>query len=80
MAWGFTQRPGINFTETTLLVVAVTSLRALLAIATERNMVIKQLNVNSAFLYGDLSKEIYLEQPKCFQIDGANGEKLVCKL
>lgn len=62
------------------MVIALTSLQALMAIATKRDMEIKQLNVNSAFLYGDLDKEINLEQPKDFQVNGTNGKKLVCKL
>jgi hypothetical protein len=80
VARGFRQRPEIDFTETTSLVVAFTSLRALLAVATENNMEIKQLDVDLAFLYGDLDEEIYLEQPKGFWVDGGNGEKLVCRL
>jgi hypothetical protein len=52
--------------ETTLLVVALTSFRALLTSATKRDMEIKQLNVDSTFLYGNLNEEIYLEQPKGF--------------
>lgn len=66
VARGFTQQPGIDLTKTTLLVVAVTSLQALLAIAIERDMEIKQLDVDLAFLYGDLNKEIYLKQPEGF--------------
>lgn len=80
MARGFTQQLKINFTETTLPVVAVISLRALLAIATKWDMEIKQLDVESTFLYADLDKEIYSKQPKGFQVSGTNREKLVCKL
>jgi hypothetical protein len=80
VARGFTQQPGIDFTETTSPVEALTSLRALLAIAAENDMEIKQLDVDSAFLYGDLDEEIYLEQPEGFRVDGTNGEKLVCRL
>lgn len=43
-------------------------------------MEIKQLDVDSTFLYGNLNKEIYLKQPKGFRVNGTNGEKLVCKL
>jgi hypothetical protein len=78
VAGGFTQRSGIDFTKTTSPVVALTSLRALLTVAAENDMEIKQLDVDSAFLYGDLDEEIYLEQPQGFRIDGTNGEKLVC--
>lgn len=80
VAQGFTQRLRVDFTETTSPVVALTSLRALLAIAAKWDMDIKQLNANSTFLYGDLKKEIYLEQPKGFRIEDTNGEKLMCRL
>lgn len=80
VAQGFTQPPGIDFKEMTSPVVALTSLWALLAIAIERDMEIKQLDVDLAFLYYDLDKEIYFKQLKGFWINGTNGEKLVCKL
>lgn len=70
MARGFTQRAGIVFTETTSPIVALTSLWALLAVATEHDMEIKELDVDSAFLYRNLDEEIYFEQPKGFWIDG----------
>lgn len=76
MARGFTQRPGIDFIETTSPVVALTSLKALLAVATEQDMEIKQLDDDSAFLYRNLDKEIYLKETKRFQVDGTNGENL----
>lgn len=43
-------------------------------------MEIKQLYVNSTFLYGDLNIEIYLKQLKGFWINRTNGEKLVYRL
>lgn len=77
---GFTQWPRIDFTKTTLQVVALTSVWVLLAEATEYDMEINQFDVDSAFLYGNLDKEIYLKEPEGFQINGANGEKLICRL
>ena len=80
VARGFTQRPGIDFDETTSPVVSLTSLRTVLAVATSLDMEIKQLDVDSAFLYGTLEEEIYLEQPAGFEKSGPNGEQLVCRL
>jgi hypothetical protein len=80
VARGFTQRPGVDFMKTTSPIVALTLLRSLLAIATKQDIEIKQLDVNSTFLYRDLRKEIYLKQLEGFQINRANGKKLVCKL
>lgn len=59
---------------------ALTSFWGLLAIAAKYEMEIKQLDVNLAFLYGDLNEEIYIEQSKGFQVDDANGKKIVCRL
>lgn len=59
---------------------ALISVRAILAIAAEQNMEIKQLDVNLGFLYEDLNKEIYFKQLEGFQVNGANGKKLVCRL
>lgn len=42
-------------------IVALTSLKALLAIATEQDIEIKQLDINFSFLYGNLNEDIYFE-------------------
>jgi hypothetical protein len=80
VARGFTQRPGVDFSETTSPVVSLTALRTLFAKAAMDDMEVKQLDVDSAFLYGRLNEEIYLEQPQGFEQLGANGERLVCRL
>jgi len=39
------------------------------------------VDVSTAYLYGDLEEEIYMEQPKGYNAKlGPNGEKLYCKL
>lgn len=80
MARRFTYQLGVDFIETTLSIVALTSVQIPLAIATKQEIDVKQHNVDSTFVYGELSKEIYLDQPKGFKIDRANSKKLVCKL
>lgn len=66
VAQGFTQRRRVDFRETTSQLVAQKLFWALLAIATERDMEIKQLDVDSVFLYGNLNKDIYLKQREGF--------------
>jgi len=39
-------------------------------------MKLKQFNVKTAFLYGELEEKVYLEQVECF--DGGSGR--VCQL
>jgi hypothetical protein len=42
------------------------SIRILLTLAAQNNWHIHQMDVNSAFLYGDLEEELYMEQPEGF--------------
>ncbi|KAA3475180.1 Retrovirus-related Pol polyprotein from transposon TNT 1-94 [Gossypium australe] len=39
-----------------------------------------QVDVNNAFLNGELTEEIFMDQPPGFQVPSSNGQKLVCKL
>ena len=54
------------------------SIRALLALAAHQDLEIHQMDVNTAFLNGDLDEEIFMKQPEGFAVPGK--EHLVCKL
>ncbi|KAK3000376.1 hypothetical protein RJ639_020440 [Escallonia herrerae] len=45
---------------------SITSIRILIAITAINNLKIHQMDVKTAFLNGDLNKEIYIEQPEGF--------------
>ena len=50
-AKGFTQQPGVDYTEVYSLVVRHTSIRMLLAIVAENDFELEQLDVKTAFLH-----------------------------
>lgn len=76
VARGFSQEYGFDYMETFSPVVRFTSIRTILAIAAHRKMVLQQFDVKTAFLNGDLSEEIFMEQPAGF----TDGTDKVCRL
>ncbi len=78
VAKGFTQIEGVDFDETFSPVACFESLRLLLVLAVLEDWEIHQMDVELAFLHGDLDEEIYMEQPTGFIIAGK--EHKVCKL
>ncbi|KAG8501432.1 hypothetical protein CXB51_003747 [Gossypium anomalum] len=77
---GYLQEAGIDFHETFSPVVKPTTIRVVLAIAVSLGWSLRQVDVNNAFLNGDLSEEIYMVQPPGFEQQGDNGQQLVCRL
>ncbi|KAJ0796583.1 putative RNA-directed DNA polymerase [Helianthus annuus] len=75
---GFSQRKGIDFDEIFSPVVKMSSIRVILGLATSLDLEVEQMDVKTAFLHGNLDKEIYMEQPEGFQVKGK--EDYVCKL
>jgi hypothetical protein len=67
VARGFTQRYGIDHTETFSGVVRAAAFRVLFALAAYFDLEIEQLDIQTAFLYSDLEEVIYTEQPHGFE-------------
>lgn len=78
VARGFTHTFGLDYTNTFSPVVKLITMLAVLTIAASRNWDIHQIDIDNAFLNGELHDEIYLQQPPGFQQHKGCG--LVCKL
>ncbi len=63
VARGFSQVEGVDYTKTFAPVLQQEMLRSLLAIASNENWEIDQIDIKTAFLYGPLDEEIYLQIP-----------------
>ena len=67
VARGFSQSYGLDYEETFSPVAKMTSVRAILSMAASKGWKLWQLDVKNAFLYGDIDREIYMEQPLGFK-------------
>lgn len=77
VAKGFTQTAGLDYLKTFSPVVKMTIVRLVLAFAASSNWHLYQLDVNTAFLHGDLHEEVYMKIPPGLTVDDPT---LVCKL
>lgn len=76
VALGCSQKFGRDYDEVFAPVVKQVTLRMLLTIAIERNLVVQHVDVKNAYLHGDLSETVYMKQPPGYEI----GSNLVCRL
>ena len=71
---GFSQVEGIDYDKIFSLVVWFETVRMMVALVALKKWHIQGLDVETAFLYGELDKELYMEQPKGFKIKGQEGK------
>ena len=76
VAKGFSQVEGVDFNKIFSPVVKFKTVWLMLALAALENWHIKSLNVRSAYLYGKLTKEIYMKQPEGFRVPGQEHKVL----
>ncbi|GAU17915.1 hypothetical protein TSUD_330400, partial [Trifolium subterraneum] len=78
VAKGFQQTAGLGYEETFSPVVKASTIRIILSIAVHLNWEVKQLDINNAFLNGNLKETVFMNQPEGF-IDPTKPNH-VCKL
>nr|GFD17823.1 retrovirus-related Pol polyprotein from transposon TNT 1-94 [Tanacetum cinerariifolium] len=64
---------GIDFEESFAPVARLEAIRIFLAYAAQKNMIVYQMDVKTAFLNGNLREEVYVSQPDGF-VDADNPD------
>ena len=78
VARGFFQKDGIDYEETFAPVARYTSIRIILALASNMKWKLHQMDVKTTFLNGLIEEEVYIEQLQGFEV---NDQKThVCRL
>jgi hypothetical protein len=75
---GYAQIEGIDFEDTFSPFARMEAIWLLLTYACSKNVKVYQIDIKSVFLNGELEEEVYIEQPKGFQL--SENADYVCKL
>jgi hypothetical protein len=78
VAKGFSQKEGVDYNETFSPVARYTSIGVVISIAAKMGWKIHQMDVKTTFLNGIIEEEVYIEQPKGFEVQGRDSH--VCRL
>ncbi|GJR05694.1 ribonuclease H-like domain-containing protein [Tanacetum coccineum] len=75
---GCSKKEGVDFNETFSPIVKMSTVRCFIALFVINSWPLFQLDINNAFLYGDIDEDIYMTIPKGFASKDNNNK--VCKL
>ena len=67
VARGFSQIEGVDYTETFSPTARLNSVRMLMQVAVQHDLLLHQMDVKTAYLNADIDHEIYLMQPQGFE-------------
>ncbi|KAE8703262.1 Dynamin-related protein 5A [Hibiscus syriacus] len=77
---GFSQTPDFDFGDTFSPVVRFSTFNTVLSIVVSKGWELRHVDINNAFLHGDLNEDVYMQQPPGFEQTDESGKPLVCKL
>nr|GFA25716.1 retrovirus-related Pol polyprotein from transposon TNT 1-94 [Tanacetum cinerariifolium] len=75
VAKGYAQKEGIDFKESFAPVARLEAVRLFIAYAAHKSFTVYQMDVKTAFLYGPLKEEVYVNQPDGF-VDPYHPDKV----
>jgi hypothetical protein len=78
VAKDYTQKEGKDLFDTYSPIARLTTIYVLFSLATSHGLLVRQMDVKTIFLNGELEEEIYMTQPDGFVVKGQ--EDKVCKL
>nr|GEV83186.1 retrovirus-related Pol polyprotein from transposon TNT 1-94 [Tanacetum cinerariifolium] len=75
VAKGYAQKEGVDFEESFAPVARLEAVRLFIAYAAHKSFTISQMDIKTAFLYGPLKEEVYVNQPDGF-VDPYHPDKV----
>ena len=70
VAQGFSQIPGIHYREVFALTARFTVVRTVIALAANEDLELESVDISTAFLNGEINKEVYMHIPDGFKVKG----------
>lgn len=77
VAQGFSQQYGSDYDQVFAPDVKQVTLRAVLTLASKRQMIVRHIDIRTAYLYGELQEELYMRQPPGYSNEDPS---VVCRL
>ena len=73
VAQGFSQIPGIHYTEVFASTARMAAMRTVMAIAATEDMELESVDVSTEFLNGEIDAELYMKIPEGLKVEGEPG-------